>query len=108
VAKNSDSEDHGRYHGFLSFQTRGVVAFPADLRRRLHADTPGAQLEIIEREDGVFELRPTVPVPADQAWFWTERWQRMEREADEDIVAGRLSRAADVEEFLDHLHSRTS
>lgn len=25
----------------------------------------------------------------DQAWFWTERWQEMEREADADIEAGR-------------------
>lgn len=27
-------------------------------------------------------LRPHVAVPADQAWFWTERWQQLEREAD--------------------------
>jgi bifunctional DNA-binding transcriptional regulator/antitoxin component of YhaV-PrlF toxin-antitoxin module len=108
MAKRAESQEADRYHGFLSFQARGVVAFPAELRRRLHADTPGAQLEVIEREDGVFELRPTLPVPADQAWFWTEGWQRMEREADEDIAAGRLGRAVDVEEFLEHLRSRTS
>ena len=28
-------------------------------------------------------------MPADQAWFWSQRWQQMEREADEDIAAGR-------------------
>ncbi len=36
-------------------------------------------------------------------WFWTERWQALEREADEDVAAGRVSRAADVDEFLETL-----
>ena len=89
------------YH--VSVQSRGTIALPADLRRRLHLDEPGAQVRIIEREDGSIELQPMLPVPADQAWFWTERWQAMEREADEDIAAGRVSHAMDVEEFLEQL-----
>jgi hypothetical protein len=39
-------------------------------------------------------------VPADQAWFWTERWQQMEREADDAVAAGRTVTAEDVEEFV--------
>jgi hypothetical protein len=35
-----------------------------------------------------------------QAWFWTERWQRMERETDEDIAAGRIVVCADAEELF--------
>ncbi len=62
------------------------------------------QVEIIER-DGEIVLRPNVAVPADQAWFWTERWQRMEREADEEIKAGRVSSFRDVDEFLADLES---
>lgn len=26
----------------------------------------------------------------DQSWFWTKRWQQGEKEADEDIKAGRV------------------
>jgi len=89
------------YH--VSVQSRGTIALPADLRRRLHLDEPGAQVRIIEREDGSVELQPMLPIPADQAWFWTERWQAMEREADEDIAAGRVSRAMDIDEFIEHL-----
>jgi bifunctional DNA-binding transcriptional regulator/antitoxin component of YhaV-PrlF toxin-antitoxin module len=73
----------------LSVQSRGTVALPADLRRRLHLDGPNAQVRLIERDDGVVELTPVIAVPADQAWFWTERWQAMEREADAAIIAGR-------------------
>ncbi|MGH9040779.1 MAG: AbrB/MazE/SpoVT family DNA-binding domain-containing protein [Acidimicrobiia bacterium] len=88
------------YHGFLSFQSRGVLAFPTELRRRLCAETPGAQVEVTEREDGVFEVRPVLPHPADQQWFWTERWQAMEREADADIAAGRVTTFDGAEDFL--------
>ena len=44
-----------------------------------------------------------LPVPADQRWFWTERWQAMEREADEDIAAGRVLEFEDADAFLAHL-----
>jgi len=89
------------YH--VSVQSRGTIALPADLRRRLHLDEPGAQVRIIEHEDGKLELQPLLSIPADQAWFWTERWQAMEREADEDIASGRVSRGMDIEEFVEYL-----
>ena len=62
------------------------------------------QVEVIER-DGEIVLRPHVPVPADQAWFWTETWQRMEREADEDVKAGRVKTSKDIDDFLSELES---
>lgn len=91
------------FRGFVSVQSRGTVALPPALRRRYHLDQAGAQVEIIEREDGVFELRPVIAVPANQAWFWTSDWQQREREADEDIAAGRVLEFDDVDGFLGHL-----
>lgn len=93
-------KSEARYHGYVSFQSRGVVTFPRELRERLNAEAPGSQLEITERSDGVFELRPMVPVPADQTWFWTDRWQRMERQAAGDVTAGRVEGFDDVDSFL--------
>lgn len=90
-------------HTYLTVQGRGVVTLPADLRRRHHLDEPGAQLEVTEREDGVIELRAKVPVDADQAWFWTERWQTMEREVDEHVERGQLTVSDDAEELVDDL-----
>lgn len=88
---------------YVTVQKRGVISLPADLRKRHGLSEPGAQLEIAEREDGVIELRPQVPVPADQRWFWTERWQAMEREADEDVAAGRVARFDSADELFDDL-----
>lgn len=42
----------------------------------------------------------------DQAWFWTEEWQQKEREADEDIAAGRMTRYLSDEAFTAELERR--
>ena len=76
---------------------RGTVTLPKDLR----AGLPEQSLfEAVRRPDGVIELRPQQTIDASQAWFWTERWQQMEREADEDIAAGRVATFDNVEEFI--------
>jgi bifunctional DNA-binding transcriptional regulator/antitoxin component of YhaV-PrlF toxin-antitoxin module len=89
------------YH--VALQARGILALPADLRKRHHLDDPGAQVRIVERDDGVIELHPLAAVPAGQRWFWTERWQRMEREAEENIAAGQVRAYEDVDDLLSAL-----
>ncbi len=94
---------------FVSIQSRGQFVLPAEIRRRHHLNRPGAQVEIVERDDGVIELRPRLPIPADQAWFWEERWQEGERRVDEHIRAGEVTVSDDVDEFvadLDAVRSR--
>ena len=88
------------YQDFLSLQMRGVLALPPEVRKRLLLDSPGAQVEVTDSEDGVMELRPQVPVPASQAWFWTDDWQALERQADEDLAAGCVTSNDDGESFL--------
>lgn len=88
---------------FIGLQTRGVFALPADVRKRHRLDEPGAQLRVVERDDGVIELHPQLAIPADQAWFWTENWQAKEIEANADVAAGRVSRHASDEALLEHL-----
>jgi len=90
----------------VTIQERGVVALPADLRRRYNLK-PGDQLAIGEAEDGRLELIPLVAIPASQQWFWTERWQRMEREVDEHIAGGEETTFPDSESFLEHLDQLT-
>jgi bifunctional DNA-binding transcriptional regulator/antitoxin component of YhaV-PrlF toxin-antitoxin module len=85
---------------YLTVQKRGLISLPADLRRRHHLDEPGAQVEVRERSDGVIELRAHVPVPAEQRWFWSDRWQEMEREAEADVRTGRVETFEGPEEFL--------
>ena len=88
---------------YVAVQSRGTIALPADLRRRLHLDEPGAQLQIIEREDGTVEIRPVLPVLADQHWFWSERWQAMEHEVDDNVAAGHVTVFDGPDALFEHL-----
>lgn len=104
TARRSAQKEKGRrFHGFVTVQSRGLVALPAALRKRLRLDEPGAQVEITEREDGVLELRATVAVPATEAWFWEERWRSGEREVDAHVAAGEVIQHETVDDFTAHL-----
>ena len=46
---------------------------------------------------------PKKLVDKSQAYFWTRRWQESEREADEDIKAGRVKTFDSVEELISDL-----
>ncbi len=83
---------------YVQMNERGTVTIPKEAR----SGAVGLY-EVVRRDDGVIELRPEIAVDASQAWFWTERWQAMEREADEDYAAGRYKTFDDVESFLDDL-----
>ena len=88
---------------YVAVQAKGTISLPAAIRRRFHLDEPGAQLELVEREDSVLELRPTLPVLADQRWFWTARWQAMEREVDEQYARGEGRIHDGTEAFADFI-----
>ena len=89
--------------GFAAVQPKnGTITIPAQLRRRFGLDKPGAQVEIVVR-DGEIVLLPHVAVPAEQAWFWSEQWQAMEREADSELAAGHSVTFETAEDLLTHL-----
>ena len=46
-------------------------------------------------------------IDPEQAWFWTREWQAKEREADDDLAAGRVTRYTSDEDFLAALDERT-
>jgi hypothetical protein len=46
-------------------------------------------------------------IDAEQAWFWTREWQAKEREADDDLAAGRGTTYESDDEFLAALDERT-
>jgi hypothetical protein len=75
---------------------RGTITLPKPFR--------GASLyEVREREGGGLELIPQHTIDAAQAWFWSERWQAMEREASADIAAGRVRGFDSADDFIAEL-----
>lgn len=86
-------------------RNRWQVTLPHEVRKALHVQ-PGDDVEFEVAEDGTVQVRGLKSIPADQAWFWTEEWQAGEREADEDIAAGRGTYHDSDKDFLASLRSR--
>jgi len=69
---------------------RGTITIPAAVRK-MAGISPGDVLRVaMSTETGTVTLTPQVTIDRDQAWYWTPEWQKGEREADEDIAAGRV------------------
>ena len=81
---------------------RGTITIPKAVREGLSDDT---LFDAVRRDDGVIELRPRTTIDPSQSWFWTEKWQQMEREADEDYAAGRYETFDDAESLLADLEA---
>ncbi|MGH3305741.1 MAG: hypothetical protein ACRDOK_29570 [Streptosporangiaceae bacterium] len=81
---------------------------PPVVRRRRTSSEPSRAQEITDRPDGVIELRPTLPVPVAEMWFWTAGRQTAEQEAEDDLAAGRYRDFEDAESLLADLESLTA
>ncbi|MBE9569018.1 MAG: AbrB/MazE/SpoVT family DNA-binding domain-containing protein [Proteobacteria bacterium] len=80
-------------------RTKGQVTLPSEVRKLLSANE-GDDLIFRIDENGQVIVERALTIPADQAWFWSERWQRMEREAQADIDSGRVHRYPNVDEAI--------
>lgn len=80
------------------------ITLPKSARDDLCLDE--GDLLAVQVRDGELVLRPQQLIDRDQAWYWTPEWQAAEREADEDIKAGRTHRFADANEAIAFLHDR--
>ncbi len=81
----------------------GQITIPAEVRRELGIEE-GDYMEVTMK-DGVIVISPAQVVDRSQAYFWSKRWQREEREADEDIEAGRVRVFDDVDSLIADLDS---
>ena len=85
-------------------RAKGQLTIPARVRQLLGAEE-GDDLVFYTNEQGQLVVEAAQTIPPDQAWFWTERWQKMEREAKAEIDAGREVEFDDVEEAIRALNS---
>ena len=87
-------------------RNKGQITVPSEIRGLLGAEE-GDDLLFHSDEQGRVIVSRAQIVPPDQAWFWSERWQRLEREAQADIDAGRLATFDTVVDALAHLDQTT-
>jgi AbrB family looped-hinge helix DNA binding protein len=95
--------EHTYYRSRL--RTKGQATIPGEVRKLLNLKE-GDDLAFYVDEQGKVVITRLQTIPPDQAWFWTERWQQMEREVQADIAAGRVHRFDDVENMISWLDKK--
>ncbi len=83
--------------------TDGQIAIPPDVRQAVSIQE-GDYVAVRFMRDAIV-LIPQKIIDQEQAYFWTETWQRGERQADADILAGRVHSFQDVEDLITDLDS---
>lgn len=86
-----------------TLRAKGQLTIPPEIRQAAHLEE-NAPVYFTITDQGIL-MRPGKVIDASQAWFWTERWQQMEREADASFAAGRHKTFDDAESFLADLDS---
>ena len=82
----------------ISVRKKGQVTLPLSMRRKLGIEEGSVILSKIVEDTIV--LVPQEMVDRDQAWFWKERWQKLEAEAEKDISAGLTKTFDSVEDLF--------
>jgi AbrB family looped-hinge helix DNA binding protein len=88
----------------LQIRSNGQITLPTQIRRKARLKE-GDLLEVLVEEDGSLRLVPKITIDRDQAYFWSERWQKGERETEEDLHAGRYKQFTSMNEMIKDLES---
>jgi len=76
----------------------GQVTIPAEMRRQAGIEI-GDYVEM-RMVEGRLVLVPKQLIDKDQTWFWTEKWQAAEREAEDDLRTGRVRAFETLDELI--------
>ena len=70
------------------------IALPKDVVKRLHLHV-NDYLDIRVKDDKII-VEPQLVIPKDQAYFYTQEWQKEEAEAQEDIKKRRVTKTKNL------------
>jgi bifunctional DNA-binding transcriptional regulator/antitoxin component of YhaV-PrlF toxin-antitoxin module len=82
----------------ISVRKKGQVTLPLSMRKVLRIEEGSVLMSKIV--DDAIVLVPQEVVDRDQAWFWKDRWQKLEADAEKDISAGRTKTFDSVEDLF--------
>jgi antitoxin PrlF len=98
------TEPEPRLRARVKVRPKAQLTLPEEILRALHIGE-GDEVEFAVHDDGTVTIRGYVSIPTDQAWFFIPEWLAGERQADQDIAAGRGTVHESAEDMLAHLDS---
>lgn len=89
----------------VQVRKKAQITLPQSLRKKLGIEE-GDFLDFQEKDGEIVLKVKKQADEEDQSWFWTKRWQEGERQADEDIKAGRVYHFDNMKDALAFLDER--
>jgi antitoxin PrlF len=96
------AEPEPRVTARVRVRPKAQLTLPEEIRNALHIGE-GDEVEFAVQQDGTVTIRGYISIPTDQAWFFTPQWLAGEREADEEVAAGRGTVHESAEDMFAHL-----
>jgi len=90
----------------VQLRKKAQLTLPQSVREKLGLEE--GDLMDVQVRNGEIVLKVKKLVDKEQAWFWSQRWQRGEREAEDDIREGRVHNFPDAKSAVSFLHKRTA
>ena len=89
----------------IQVRKKAQITLPLSVRKKLGIEE-GDFMDVQVR-DGEIVLKVKKLIDKEQAWFWTKRWQEGDKEAEEDIRAGRVESFTNIEQAISFLDKQT-
>jgi len=90
----------------IQVRKKAQLTLPISVRQALGVEE-GDYMDVQVRDNEII-LKLKKVIDKDQAWFWTKRWQEGEKEAEEDVKAGRVHRFSEAKSAIDYLHAKAN
>jgi antitoxin MazE len=86
----------------IQLRKKAQLTLPLSVRKKLGLkEGDFVDVQVRDRE---IVLKVKKLIDREQAWFWTKRWQEGEKEAEEDIKAGRVYEFPNADTAITALH----
>jgi AbrB family looped-hinge helix DNA binding protein len=76
------------------------ITIPEEVRQGVPLNV-GERVEVIARK-GEIVIKPVIEIPRQQAWFWSNEWQKQIRQSIKDIAKGKVKVFKSVKEARKH------
>lgn len=90
----------------IQLRKKAQLTLPQSVRDKLGIEE-GDFMDVQVR-NGEIVLKVKKLVDKEQAWFWSQRWQQGEKEAEDDIHAGRVHDFPDAKSAVGYLHKQAN
>jgi AbrB family looped-hinge helix DNA binding protein len=89
----------------VQIRKKAQITLPASVRQKLGIEE--GDFMDVQIKDGDIVLKVMKMISKEQSWFWTERWQNGEKEAEEDIESGRVHKFENADDALAFLRKQS-